>query len=153
MRPAGQRALRLGQQPVRGSGAGQGACRQARGDRPAQAVTVQIALASVGLQLLQRVERGMGVGQRYIGSSYNARNTVKVPHYTLTDASVRYDLGHLSEDLKGMSVDLSASNLFDKRYIVAGYDFVTGSVLGLEGNLTGFYGDPRRVFVTGQFRF
>ncbi len=64
---------------------------------------------------------GMGVGQRYIGSSYNARNTVKVPHYTLTDASVRYDLGHLSEDLKGMSVDLSASNLFDKRYFTPGF--------------------------------
>ncbi len=58
---------------------------------------------------------GMGIGQRYVGSSYNAKNTVKVPHYTLTDASVRYDLGHLTPDLKGVSVDLSASNLFDKR--------------------------------------
>ncbi|MDA0818696.1 MAG: hypothetical protein O3C52_04220 [Proteobacteria bacterium] len=27
------------------------------------------------------------------------------------------------------------------------------STLGLEGTLTGFYGDPRRVFVTGEIRF
>jgi hypothetical protein len=27
------------------------------------------------------------------------------------------------------------------------------STLGLEGTLTGFYGDPRPVFVTGEIRF
>jgi iron complex outermembrane receptor protein len=27
------------------------------------------------------------------------------------------------------------------------------STLDLEGTLTGFYGDPRRVFVTGEIRF
>jgi len=68
--------------------------------------------------------------------------------FALVDASIVY-----TDDSDRWSVGVHGKNLFDKRYIVAGYDFVTGSVLGLEGNLTGFYGDPRRVFVTGQFKF
>ncbi|MBX7483830.1 TonB-dependent receptor [Qipengyuania qiaonensis] len=68
--------------------------------------------------------------------------------YALVDASIVY-----TDDSDRWSIGVHGKNLFDKRYIVAGYDFVTGSVLGLEGNLTGFYGDPRRVFVTGQFKF
>ena len=68
--------------------------------------------------------------------------------FALVDASIVY-----TDDSDRWSVGLHGKNLFDKRYIVAGYDFVTGTVLGLEGNLTGFYGDPRRVFVTGQFKF
>ncbi|ALZ10882.1 TonB-dependent siderophore receptor [Pseudomonas aeruginosa] len=85
---------------------------------------------------------GMGIGQRYVGSSYNAKNTVKVPHYTLTDASVRYDLGHLTPDLKGVSVDLSASNLFDKRYFTPG--FYESSV---------FYGTRRTVVGSLTYRW
>ena len=64
---------------------------------------------------------GMGVGQRYVGSSYNAQNTLKVPGYSLTDASIRYDLGQLSHNLKGTSVDVSAHNLFDKTYFTPGF--------------------------------
>lgn len=53
-------------------------------------------------------------------------------------------------------------NLFDVEYIVAGYNFVAGGTppgtpfvptLGLQGTLTGFYGDPRRFFVTAQVKF
>ncbi|MEM7703134.1 MAG: TonB-dependent receptor [Pseudomonadota bacterium] len=53
-------------------------------------------------------------------------------------------------------------NLFDVEYIVAGYNFVAGGTppgtpfvptLGLEGTLTGFYGDPRRFFATAQVNF
>ncbi|MGG2396709.1 TonB-dependent siderophore receptor [Pseudomonas sp. SH1-B] len=61
---------------------------------------------------------GMGVGQRYVGSSYNARNTVKVPGYSLTDLSLRYDLKRL---VAGASVDLNVSNLFDKTYFTPGF--------------------------------
>lgn len=85
---------------------------------------------------------GMGVGQRYVGSSYNARNTVKVPHYTLTDASVRYELAHLSEDLRGVSVDVSASNLFDKRYFTPGFY-----------EQTVFYGNRRSVIGSLTYRW
>ncbi len=58
-----------------------------------------------------------------------------------------------TDDSDRWSVGVHGKNLFDKRYIVSGYDFVTATVLGLEGNLTGFYGDPRRIYVTGQIKF
>lgn len=51
-------------------------------------------------------------------------------------------------------------NLTDERYIVAGYDFVDenpdGSftpTLGLEGTLTGFFGDPRTVTAVLRYRY
>lgn len=76
--------------------------------------------------------------------------------FVLVDASIVYtsDDGHYTIGLHG-------KNLFDKEYVVAGYNFVAGGVngapftstLGREGTLTGFYGDPRRVFVTAQVNF
>lgn len=78
---------------------------------------------------------GMGVGQRYIGSSYNIQNTVKVPHYTLTDATLRYDLGKAG--LRGTQLSVTANNLFDKHYFEPG--FYEDSVL---------YGNRRNVIAT-----
>ncbi|WJY18513.1 TonB-dependent receptor [Alteriqipengyuania flavescens] len=74
--------------------------------------------------------------------------------FALVDASVVY-----TPDSGRFSIGLHGKNLTDTRYIVAGYNFVSGGVggapfvptLGLEGTLTGFYGDPRRVFVTVSF--
>jgi len=76
--------------------------------------------------------------------------------FVLLDASIVY-----TSDNDRWSIGVHGKNLTNKRYIVAGYNFVTGgtggqplvSTLGLEGTLTGFYGDPRRVFVTGEVRF
>ncbi|QTD55786.1 TonB-dependent receptor [Parasphingorhabdus cellanae] len=76
--------------------------------------------------------------------------------FALVDASLVY-----THDSDLFSIGLHGKNLFDKRYKVAGYNFVTGgqngapfvSELGLEGNLTAFFGDPRRVFVTGEIKF
>lgn len=77
--------------------------------------------------------------------------------FVLVDASVVYTL-----DSGLFSIGVHGKNLFDKRYIVAGYNFVVGGfppgtpftpTLGLEGTLTGFYGDPRRVFVTAEVNF
>lgn len=76
--------------------------------------------------------------------------------FALVDASVVY-----TADSGLFSVGVHAKNVFDKRYIVAGYNFLAGGVngapfvptLGREGTLTGFYGDPRRVFVTAQVNF
>ncbi|MEO1136920.1 MAG: TonB-dependent receptor, partial [Pseudomonadota bacterium] len=51
------------------------------------------------------------------------------------------------------------TNLLDKEYIVAGYDFVTSQPafgndpLGLTGVLTTFYGNPRQVFATIEVAF
>ena len=76
--------------------------------------------------------------------------------FVLVDASVVY-----TADSGLYSIGLHGKNLFDKEYIVAGYNFTAGGVggapftstLGREGTLTGFYGDPRRIFVTAQLNF
>ncbi|MFN3864285.1 MAG: TonB-dependent receptor [Erythrobacter sp.] len=76
--------------------------------------------------------------------------------FVLVDASLVY-----TADSGLYSIGLHGKNLFDKEYIVAGYNFVAGGVggapfvptLGREGTLTGFYGDPRRIFVTAQINF
>jgi len=77
--------------------------------------------------------------------------------FVLVDASMVYTV-----DSGLFSIGLHGKNLFDKEYIVAGYNFVAGGTppgtpfvptLGLEGTLTGFYGDPRRIFVTAQVNF
>jgi iron complex outermembrane receptor protein len=68
------------------------------------------------------------------------------------------------------TVGLHAKNLLDKQYILGGYNFYnqnpyTGefilpngqpgfsSAVGLEGTLTGFYGNPRQVFISAGMRF
>jgi len=76
--------------------------------------------------------------------------------FSLVDASLVYN-----DDSDRFTIGVHGKNLFDKRYKVAGYNFVAGgqngapfvSTLGLEGTLTGFFGDPRRIFVTGEVRF
>jgi len=77
--------------------------------------------------------------------------------FVLVDASVVYTI-----DSGLFSIGVHGKNLFDKEYIVAGYNFVAGGTppgtpfiptLGREGTLTGFYGDPRRIFVTAQVNF
>jgi len=77
--------------------------------------------------------------------------------YVLVDGSIIYRPNN------GIfSIGLHAKNIFDKRYIVAGYNFVAGGTPpgtpfiptpGREGTLTGFYGDPRRVYVTAEIKF
>ncbi len=76
--------------------------------------------------------------------------------FVLVDASVVYTV-----DSGLFSIGVHGKNLFDKEYIVAGYNFVAGGVggapfvptLGREGTLTGFYGDTRRIYVTAQVNF
>ncbi len=77
--------------------------------------------------------------------------------FVLVDASIVY-----TDDEGRFSIGAHGKNLFDKEYIVAGYNFVTGGfppgtpftpTLGLEGTLTGFYGDPRRFYVTAEVNF
>jgi iron complex outermembrane receptor protein len=77
--------------------------------------------------------------------------------FELVDFSVVY-----TTDDGRFSLGGHVKNLFDKEYIVAGYNFVAGGTppgtpfvptLGREGTLTGFYGDPRRFFVTAQVNY
>ncbi|WP_241509627.1 TonB-dependent siderophore receptor [Pseudomonas ovata] len=60
----------------------------------------------------------LGAGVRYVGSSWaDAENTLKVPSYTLYDASVGYDLGKVG--LKGVDVRVNANNLTNESYVAS----------------------------------
>jgi iron complex outermembrane receptor protein len=62
-----------------------------------------------------------------------------------------WDLSFVWEDDGGRwRVGVHGKNLTDEEYKVAGYDFPT---LGLEGNVTAFYGYPRTVTATAEYRF
>jgi iron complex outermembrane receptor protein len=62
----------------------------------------------------------LGGGVRYIGSTPgDETNSFRVPSFTLYDAAIRYDLGALREDLKGMEVTLNGTNLADKEYVAS----------------------------------
>ena len=85
------------------------------------------------------------------------------PGFALFDANAVWTIN------KTFSVGLHGRNLFDKRYIVAGYNFLsqnpdTGvfnrtaggnyiSTLGADGVLTAYYGNPRQVTITAQVKF
>ncbi|GAC1039365.1 TonB-dependent siderophore receptor [Pseudomonas sp. No.117] len=83
---------------------------------------------------------GIGIGERYVGSSDNIQNTRKTPQYFLTDMTVRYDLARVG--LKGAKFSVTAQNLFDKHYFEPG--FYEDSVL---------YGNRRNVIATLGYDF
>lgn len=70
---------------------------------------------------------GVGFGARFVGSTDNIAvgsmgfvRDASDGHssaYTVYDAVVRYDLGQLDSSLRGASLSLNASNLFDKEYL------------------------------------
>ncbi|NBF12300.1 TonB-dependent siderophore receptor [Pseudomonas sp. Fl4BN1] len=60
----------------------------------------------------------LGGGVRYVGYSWaDAENSMKVPAYTLFDASIGYDLGKVG--LKGVDVRLNANNLTNESYVAS----------------------------------
>ncbi len=60
----------------------------------------------------------LGGGVRYVGYSWvDAENSMKVPSYTLFDASIGYDLGKIG--LQGVDVRLNANNLTNESYITS----------------------------------
>lgn len=61
---------------------------------------------------------GYGLGIRYIGTSWgDEANSFKVPAVALLDAAVSYDFGAKNKDLEGLSLQINAKNLADKRYV------------------------------------
>ncbi|MCB5303634.1 TonB-dependent siderophore receptor [Yersinia bercovieri] len=65
----------------------------------------------------------VGAGIRYIGKQWaDDANTLRVPSYTLGDASVRADLGTWAASLKGAFIQLNVNNIADKKYIAACYN-------------------------------
>lgn len=60
----------------------------------------------------------LGGGVRYVGYSWaDAENSMKVPAYTLFDASIGYDLGKVG--LKGVDLRLNANNLTNESYVAS----------------------------------
>lgn len=90
-----------------------------QGNSPTQAPR-QMASLWADYDVRQGVLDGVrvGGGVRYVGYSWvDAENTMKVPSYTLFDASVGYDLGKVG--LKGVDVRLNANNLTNERYVAS----------------------------------
>ncbi|MGQ4273766.1 TonB-dependent siderophore receptor [Terrihabitans sp. B22-R8] len=85
----------------------------------------------------------LGGGVRYFGDhTGNTLNNIDIPSYTLFDAVARYDLAHLDNRLKGATVSINASNLFDKDYVATCGDVNTC-----------YYGNGRTVLGTVSYRW
>ena len=87
---------------------------------------------------------GIGGGVRYTGNTYGDKANTwlgKADAYTVFDASVHYDLGRLDNSLKGASVAVNATNLFDKDYISTCDGFYC------------YYGDQRSVVASATYKW
>lgn len=87
---------------------------------------------------------GVGAGARYTGNTYGDQaNTElgKADAYTVFDAAVHYDLGRLDNSLKGASLALNATNVFDKDYISTCDSFYC------------YYGDQRSVIASASYKW
>ncbi|WP_017476403.1 TonB-dependent siderophore receptor [Pseudomonas sp. PAMC 26793] len=87
---------------------------------------------------------GIGFGARYTGNTYGDQGNTwlgKADAYTVFDASVHYDLGRLDNSLKGASVKLNATNLFDKDYISTCDGFYC------------YFGDQRSVVASATYQW
>lgn len=79
----------------------------------------QMASAWADYSFFEGVLAGLnaGVGVRYIGEAeLDASNTDKVPDATLFDLAFNYDLGYVTNTLRGTTIGLSANNVTDERY-------------------------------------
>jgi iron complex outermembrane receptor protein len=91
---------------------------------------------------------------RSLTRQFNFRTPIDQPAYALLNAGFTW-----TTDDGRWSAGVHGTNLTDKRYVVAGYDFVTAlpqfgnSPLGASGVLTAFYGNPRQVFGTVRVAF
>lgn len=88
------------------------------------------------------------ISYRSFSTQFEYRSPIDQPGYALVDASIVW-----TADSSGLQIGLHGKNLTDKKYKVAGYDFVTATTLGVEGALTAFYGDPLTVTATVGLKF
>ncbi|KAA0982951.1 TonB-dependent siderophore receptor [Pseudomonas sp. ANT_J28] len=87
---------------------------------------------------------GIGAGARYTGNTYGDQGNTslgKADAYTVFDAAVHYDLGRLDNSLKGASLALNTTNLFDKDYISTCDSFYC------------YYGDQRSVVASATYKW
>jgi iron complex outermembrane receptor protein len=87
---------------------------------------------------------GVGAGVRYVGDTYgNTANTANghVGSYTVYDAAVHYDLSRMNPALAGVSVEVTAKNLFNKDYLST-----------CDGTWC-YYGDERNVVAAVNYKW
>ncbi|MNQ83356.1 Ferrichrome-iron receptor precursor [compost metagenome] len=87
---------------------------------------------------------GIGFGARYTGDTYGDQaNTYlgKANSYTVYDAAAHFDLGRLDNSLKGASLAVNATNVFNKDYISTCDGFYC------------YYGDLRSVVASATYRW
>lgn len=87
---------------------------------------------------------GVGAGVRYVGDTYGSTSNTENSHvgsYTVYDASVHYDLSRLNPALAGVSVDVTAKNIFDKDYVSTCDGFWC------------YYGDERNVVAAVNYKW
>ena len=102
----------------------------------------QMASAWLNYRLPESALRGLGVGLgvRYVGSTYNDEaNTWKTPSFTLFDAALQYDTGP-------WRFALNVQNLADKEYVSTCYQSVGDGSQCL-------YGQERTVALNAKYRF
>ncbi len=91
---------------------------------------------------------GFGGGVRYLGRNFNGvgggptAGALKIPGATLVDLLASYDFGKLSPTWRGLSLNLDATNLFDKRYVSSCY-----------ATLWCWYGAGRNVHASLKYRW
>jgi iron complex outermembrane receptor protein len=80
-----------------------------------------------GMRHVSRVYAGvLDTTQTYVNSGYTTFNLGNykqyyTPAYTLFDASLHYDLSNLSSKMKGMTLSVNLTNIFDKKYLTSCY--------------------------------
>lgn len=61
---------------------------------------------------------GIGGGVRYVGRSYaDTVNAIEIPDFTLFDAALKYDFAYLWPQMKGMTLQINATNIFNRYYV------------------------------------
>lgn len=85
----------------------------------------------------------VGAGVRYTGvTAADAVGEYRVPHYTLYDAMLKYDLGLTTPALRGASLQLNLKNLTDKKYVAS-----------CSGKFACFYGSGRMIEAAFNYKW
>jgi len=83
----------------------------------------------------------VGAGVRHTSASFgDVANLYRAPGVTLVDAAIRWDLGRLTNSMKGVRLALNVANLGDKNYVA--------TCLASAGC---YYGERRSVYLTGRY--
>jgi iron complex outermembrane recepter protein len=87
---------------------------------------------------------GLGAGVRYVGQLYgDEANTIPVPAHTLFDATIAYDFSYLRPELKGVKLQVNATNLLDTYYVTNCFTGLPYCALGA----------PRTVLATLKYQW